>query len=460
MTPSSMDHFVEAMARIRSTEARIGMIGLGYAGLPLALVFAEAGFPTYAFEREPARATALASGVLPFATGEPGLGELLTRVGSGGLLRISADRSILDRCDVFVVAVDTPVDADHRPVTDRLVDAVKAIAPRVRPGSVVVIESTVAPGTIDTVVIPLLTGSGLRVGDELFLLHCPERQRPGALLRSLRGTPRVLGGSGEQATELGRVLYGRVVQAPIECVDYRSAEVVKAAENTVRDVQIALANELAVVADAAGVDVAEVRRIVNRLWSAEPLVLEPGLGAGGNCLPKDPWLLVAGLARPQERSLVTGARAMNDGMAAHVATLAERALAAISRAVPGAGVAILGTAYKPEADDERNSRALALGAELERRGMVIRYHDTAVPARRAERLEAQVHGVDLVILAVAHRAYRDLDPVRLCTTAGVRAVLDVPRAWPGRLLREAGVHYVALGGPPADGEAAGRERST
>lgn len=440
-----MNGFRETLEKIKTRDAGIGIVGLGYAGLPLGLAFAGVGYAVRGFDRDVARVNALASGTLPFAGDEPGLAELLAQVRASGRFTVSADPRSLAGSDAFIVAVDTPVADDRSPANGNLASAMRTIAEHARPGAVIVVESTVAPGTIDTLVIPTLERAGLRVGDDVHVLHCPERQRSRALLANLRAMARVIGGDGPAATALGVALYRQVVEAPMDTVHYRTAEVVKTAENAARDVQIALGNQLAVVCDAVGVEIDEVRALVNRLWRDEPLVLEPGLGAGGHCLPKDSWLLVSGLADPRERGLVEGARAMNEHMVLHAATLAASLLTGREGGLDGAIVAILGTAYKPDADDERGSRAVELGRLLEERGAWARYHDPVVARRRVRPLEDVLAGADLLVLAVPHSAYRALDPVTLCRNARIGAVLDVVRVWDGEAFRAAGLAYRALG---------------
>lgn len=437
-----MEGHNRAIEAIRARTAVLGVVGVGYVGLPLSLAFADAGFRVNAYDRAATPIAALRRGVLPFAQDEPGLLELLERALASGRFLPSDDDSSLAGSDVFVVAVDTPLGADGRPATGNIEEAVRSIARHARPGATVVVESTVAPGTIRRSVIePFEALTGLRVGSDAFVIHAPERQRAGATLRNLSQMSRVIGGDGPASNEIGRELYATIVRGRIDVVDYETAELAKTAENAARDVQIALSNQIALACDAAGVDIEKVRELVNDVWRDQPLVLEPGLGAGGHCLPKDSWLLVSQL-ESADRSLVAGARALNEQMVTHVV---GRVAALLGGSLgPGTTLALLGTSYKADADDERSSRALALGIALEATGATVRYHDPVVRSRQGD-LDDVLRGADAVILCVGHTAYRQLDPVELLRRTGIARVFDAVRGWDHERLRGAGIVYEALG---------------
>lgn len=437
-----MERHTTAIEAIRARTAVLGVVGVGYVGLPLSLAFADAGFHVHAYDRATGPVAALRRGALPFAQDEPGLAELLERTLASGRFVPSDDALSLAGADIFIVAVDTPLDPGGQPATRNLEAAVDSIARHARAGATLVVESTVAPGTIRRSVIERFkAATGLRVGTDAFVIHAPERQRAGATLRNLAQMSRVIGGDGAASNEIGRELYATIVRGRIDVVDYATAELAKTAENAARDVQIALTNQIALACDAAGVDIEKVRELVNDVWRDQPIVLEPGLGAGGHCLPKDSWLLVSQL-EPADRSLVAGARALNEQMVPHVL---GRVAALLGGSLgPGTTLALLGTSYKADADDERSSRALALGAALEATGAAVRYHDPVVRSRQGD-LDGVLRGADAVVLCVGHRAYRQLDPVDLLRRAGVTRVFDAIRAWDHERLRAAGVVYEALG---------------
>jgi len=436
---------------IEARTARLAVIGLGFVGTPVACRFAEAGFDVTGVDVAPEKVARINAGEAPFEGREPGLAELLAAVVRAGRLRATADYAACLDADVFVVAVETPVDpVNHRPEYAALRSALAALGPRLRRGCLVIIESTLAPGTMRGVVAPAVeAASGLAVGPDLHLVHCPERVMPGRLLANLRGMSRVVGGMTPEAGALAATLYRQVVEAELDVTDALTAELVKTAENAYRDVQIAFANELALVCEDLGADVWRVRELVNK--SPGRSVLHPGAGVGGHCIPKDPWLLVANAGAGVTPRVIPAARAVNDGMPAHVADLVERALADAGvtlgdpgAALAGARVAVLGYAYLEESDDTRNSPSAALVDVLRARGAGVAIHDPWVPAYRGDVLQVAA-GCDATVVMVAHRAYRDLDLAALARVMRTPVVVDGRRAVDAAAARAAGLRYAAVG---------------
>jgi UDP-N-acetyl-D-mannosaminuronic acid dehydrogenase len=352
---------------------------------------------------------------------------------------------VLDDCDVFFVAIDTPITASRRLDHMRLLQGLVPVARRLRPATMLVIESTIAPGTIDDVVVPALRERvPYALGRDYFLLHCPERLRPGRLLRNLRGLDRIVGGDSESSADVGIRLYRQIVRAKLQRAHYRTAEVIKTAENAARDVQIALANQIALVSEAAGVNFAEVRAAVNELWAQEPLVLEAGPGVGGHCLPKDPWLLVSQLHEDSARALVEGARRMNSFMPEHTARLARRSLEAAGVPIVGAVIVLLGVSYNADTDDVRNSPALDISRLLEDAGAEVRLHDPYVRHHAGDIWRA-LGGADVAILVDAHSPYLALNPTEVKSAMRRPIVVDTRRVLDAGRYRTAGFRYSALG---------------
>lgn len=431
--------------KIDDRSAVLGFIGLGYVGLPVSLALAQSGFRVRAYDIDKARVTAVESGNLPFATAEPGLLELLRGVRSRASFSASSDESILAGCDVFFVAIDTPITPARQLDHQRLLDGIAPAARQLRRGCMLVIESTIAPGTIDRIVLPALARQAPYVlGRDYFVLHCPERLRPGRLLRNLRELDRIVGGDSEASANVGIILYRNIVRAGLRASHYRTAEVIKTAENAARDIQIALANQIALVSDAAGVNFTDVRAAVNELWANEPLVLEAGPGVGGHCLPKDPWLFVAELEEGPQRGLVHGARSVNSYMPEYTVRLARRALQGAGRPVSGSSVVLLGVSYNADTDDMRNSPALEIRRLLEIDEAIVRLHDPYVP-EYAEDMWTALEGADLAILVNAHREYLEIDPVRLRSIMSTPVLVDTRRVLDPRTFGAAGVRYSALG---------------
>jgi UDP-N-acetyl-D-mannosaminuronic acid dehydrogenase len=307
----------------------------------------------------------------------------------------------------------------------------------------VIVDSTVAPGTTERVVGPLLEqASGLRAHYDFFLGACPERVMPGKLLANLRQVSRVCGGGTPATAQTMCALYRTIVEAELDASDPLTAELVKTTENAYRDVQIAFANEVAQICEASGADVWRVRDLVNK--SPGRAMHLPGAGVGGHCIPKDPWLLANAASGATHLQVIPAARAVNDGMPAHVAALLESGLAALGRELDGSRIAVLGYAYLEESDDDRNSPSAALVERLARRGAEILIHDPFVPNYQGDVWQA-LAGSDAVVLMVAHSLYRTLDLNQL------RQALRTPLLIDGRHCRDAaevlaaGLHYYCLG---------------
>lgn len=367
-----MENLVKA---IREKEPNIAVIGLGYVGLPVACTFAQAGFQVLGIERNKEKAAQIEEGLCPIGGKEPGLAELLMEVVKGGKLRVGTDYAGCRDANVVLVAVETPVDSvSKKPSYEALQAALSALGAVLRRGTLVAIESTIAPQTMEKVVRPLLEeASGLKAEDDFYLAYCPERVMAGKLLANLRTCPRVIGGMSLQAAQLARELYRHIVEADLDMTDVLTAELVKTTENAYRDVQIAFANEIALLCENVGADVYDVRQLVNK--SPYRAMHMPGAGVGGHCTPKDPWLLVHGTEGRFGPRLIPAARAINVQMALHVAELAEDGLAEAGRAVSDAKVAVLGYTYLENTGDARNSPTVPLVGRLQALGATVLVHD-------------------------------------------------------------------------------------
>lgn len=413
----------ELKRRIERKEARLGVIGLGYVGLPVAVLFAEAGFDVLGVEIRPERVKRINAGLCPIGGEEPGLAERLAEAVRAGRLEAATDYAGLRDRDVVLICVETPVDnADKHPRYEALRGALQGLGPMMKEGALVIVESTIAPRTIQDMVLPLLEEvSGKRCNEGFYLGHCPERVRPGRLLRNLREMSRVVGGMTPETAETMAALYRHIVQADLDLTDCLTAELVKTVENAYRDVQIAFANEIALICEAVGGDVWRVRELVNKV--PERQMHLPGSGVGGHCIPKDPWLLVYAAQGKAPLRVIPAARAVNDGMPFHVAELLKDALAEAELSLTNARVAILGYAYLEESDDTRNSPSEALINHLRASGAEVVIHDPWVEGYQGD-LWKQVQGCDAVVVMVAHRVYRELDLEKLGTVLAHKVLVD------------------------------------
>lgn len=412
----------ELKQKIERKEARLSVIGLGYVGLPVAVLFAEAGFDVLGVEIRPERVERINAGLCPIGGEEPGLAERLVEVVRAGRLRATTDYAQLHDRDVVLICVETPVDEEHVPRYEALRGALRSLGPVIKEGALVVVESTIAPRTMQDVVLPLLEeASGRRCNEGFYLGHCPERVRPGRLLRNLREMSRVVGGMTLETAETMAALYRHVVQADLDLTDCLTAELVKTVENAYRDVQIAFANEMALICEAVGGDVWRVRELVNKV--PERYMHLPGSGVGGHCIPKDPWLLAYAVWGKTPLQVIPAARAVNDAMPLHVAELLQDALAEAGLSLTSARVAILGYAYLEDSDDTRNSPSEVLVNHLRASGAEVVIHDPWVEEYRGDLWE-RVRGCDAAVVMVAHRAYRELDLEKLGATLARRVLID------------------------------------
>ena len=430
--------------KITRREAKLAVIGLGYVGLPVAALFAKAGFDVLGVEIKQERVDKINAGLSPIEGEEPGLAQLLAEQVTQGRLHAAADYETLRERDVILIDVETPVDDQHIPRYEALRAALTKLAPVLKPGALVIVESTIAPRTMDTVVRPLLEeGSGMRVNRDFYLGNCPERVMPGRLLTNLSSLSRVVGGGTPETAQAMIALYRLIVQADLDAADWITAELVKTVENAYRDVQIAFANEVGLICEALGGDVWTVRELVNK--SPQRHMHLPGAGVGGHCIPKDPWLLAHGIqGMDVPLRMVPTARAINDGMPAHMVDLLSKALAQAGVSLAGARVLVLGYAYLENSDDTRNSPSAVLVRLLEALGADVRIHDPYVESMQGDVVEA-AQDADAVVLMVRHQAYNALDLPRLRAAVRTPVLVDGRKAVDGRRARELGFLYWVVG---------------
>ncbi|HEY3377810.1 MAG TPA: nucleotide sugar dehydrogenase [Armatimonadota bacterium] len=429
------------------TNEHVAVVGIGYVGLTLLCALGKAGFTGLGYDINAERVQAVRQGQVPFAGAEVEMQTLLSDLTREGRLSASNNPADVRTASVIFLAVETPVEADdHRPRYTALRAALASIAPYVAPGALVVVESTLAPGTIEHVVSPILAeGTGGNVGRDFFLVHCPERVMPGRLLGNLLTCDRVVGGVTPHCTQRGLAVYARVTSGTLYPTDALTAEIVKTAENAYRDVQIAFANELALMCEDLGADVYQVRELVNS--SPYRQMHMPGAGVGGHCIPKDPWLLCSAMTYYQPQLLPT-ARAINDGMPEHLVALTQRALAREGRTLAESTVTLLGAAYLEETDDTRNTPALAVARLFTALGARVRLVDpyvdvleefTIMPADEA------LAESDALVLITAHPQFRDLRLDEVATRLRTRVLIDGRNAFTAEAATAAGLRYLGIG---------------
>ena len=362
--------------RIRARELTVGIIGLGYVGLPLALTFVERDFKVLGFDVDPAKVAALGRGDSYIKHLDA---ERVARAAGGGRLAATTDFSRLDEPDAILICVPTPLTPQREPDMSYVVDTTRKIKARLRPGQLVVLESTTYPGTTDELVRGILEETGLQLGTDFLLAFSPEREDPGNLQYQTATIPKVVGGVDERSCAVARALYDQIISRTVTVSSARAAEAVKLTENIFRAVNIALVNELKVVYDAMGIDVWEVLDAA----STKPfgfMRFNPGPGWGGHCIPLDPFYL-AWKAREYGHStrFIELAGEVNVRMPDYVVQKLMLALNDRGRAMKGSRILVLGLAYKKDIDDPRESPAFEVIHALLRLGAVVAYHDPHVP---------------------------------------------------------------------------------
>ena len=412
---------------------KLVVIGMGYVGIPAAALFADTdSLEVVGIQRRSKRSgwkiDFLNDGRSPFPDNEPGMADLLQRVvKKKKSFRVTDNFEEIRDADYILIDVQTPVEADHQPRYESLKSVSEQTGKLIKKGALVCIESTVAPGTTNNMVKPILeAASAMKAGKDFHLAFSYERVMVGRLLHNIENYPRVVGGLTKECTGKAVDLYKLIVKAPVVPTDCLTAEVSKTVENAYRDVNIAFANEVALMCESLGVNVYNVREMVNNLPNdpsnpaANPVrnMHMPGAGVGGHCLPKDSWLLKYGVDNygkfPVESKVIIGSREVNDYMPIHMADLTLKALEEAGIKPEEAKVTILGYAFLENSDDTRNTPAVPLISELKAHGVMnIVIHDPFVRKEELPEVERDLNkaleGSDCACLVTSHDEYLDVD---------------------------------------------------
>jgi len=374
------------------TFERIVILGTGYVGFPLAVILARAGYKVVGVDIRKEVVRGINTGNLHIREKEidsifkePAVRENLI-----------ASETVEDG-DVYVISVPTPLEK-RRKVADltAVISATESIGPHLRRGNLVILESTVPPLTCREVITPIVEkNTGLRVNSDIGLVHCPERILPGNVFEEIVKNDRVIGSLSEEARERAKGIYETFVKGKIFLTDDVTAELVKIMENTYRDVNIALANEFAMVAESLGVDIIRAIEIANAHPRVE--ILRPGIGVGGHCIPVDPWFLTE--VDPAHTQLIGTARRINDSMPQRTAAKLRGLVADL----PDPEIVVIGMAYKKDADDLRESPSVAVASLLSKDGYRLRQYDPLIEGRSYKSLVDAAQGADLLAILVQHR---------------------------------------------------------
>lgn len=395
--------------KIGAKDLHLALVGCGYVGLPMAALFADVGFRVTCIDKNSEVVEIINEGRSPFP--EPGLEEIVdSNVKAGRLTATTSYTEGLKWADVVLVSVQTPVDENRRPDLTTLRQSLGQIGKSIRRGTLVTIVSTVPPGTIlGEVKNWLESSSRLHVGNEILLAYAPERSSPGKTIREFAENPRLVAGWPAECTQVVVQLFETICNGIIP-TDIESAEVAKLAENTYRDINIAFANQLALICERCGVDVVNAVRMANS--HPRVSIADPGPGVGGPCLTKDPYFLDCE-TDAREMNLIRTARMVNDYMPRHVVVLVARALKQIGKAMEHSTLAVLGSAYKGNVADGRESPSRTLIQELLRAGAAVRVHDPfcreSFGGVVAATIESCVKDADCMILMTDHEAFKTLN---------------------------------------------------
>ncbi|MBK5114346.1 MAG: nucleotide sugar dehydrogenase [Candidatus Heimdallarchaeota archaeon] len=416
---------------------KVCVLGLGYIGLPTALLFATHDSKVVGVDINPNVIKSLKKGKPHFE--EKGLPELLKEALDKKTFEASIE---VEEADAFIICVQTPLDKEyHVADLEYVVKGCEMVVPFLRKGNMVIIESTISPGSTANLFRITLEKSGLKAGKDFYLIHTPERAIPGNTIYEMINNHRIIGGLTKEGTDKARILYEKFVpKDKIHCTDAKTAEIVKLMENTFRDLNIALANEFAIMSEELGIDVWEAIQYANLHPRVD--ILRPGPGVGGHCIAIDPWFLVETSLNAQ---LIQMARSINDSMPFYTLRLTKQIL---GNEIEFPLITILGVAYKGNVDDTRETPALKYIHLAEKYGMKIKIHDPLCKKFEGGELlplEEAVKDSDCIVVITDHKEFKELDPVKIAKLVKQKNVLDARNILDHDKWKKAGFKIKILG---------------
>lgn len=412
----------------------ICVIGIGYVGLPTAAMFASKGLKVIGYDVNEKAVNALNEGKIIIE--EPGLEELVSQGVKSGCL--SARTVCPEGMDVYIIAVPTPINEDKTADMKYVKSATEEIAKKVKKGSIVILESTSPPRTVEDLMLPILETSGLEIGEDLLVAHSPERILPGKVIEELRTNSRIVGGINQKSSQAVKAVYENIVEGEIFITTSTTAEMCKLMENTFRDVNIALANELVKMSEELGVNAWEVIRLSNQHPRVN--ILSPGPGVGGHCIALDPWFLVE---KSQNAKLIHQGRLINDSMPGYVLDK----ISDILDGIEGKTVAVYGITYKPNIDDVRESPVMHLIDMLKTKGAKVQICDPHAVGKGIDCLDvaSACKDADIAILGVNHDEFKETDFSIFAQNMKQKNILDTRNFWCRNMVEAAGLNYYLLG---------------
>jgi len=443
----------------------IVVIGMGYVGIPMAALLADVDdFYVTGIQRKSQRSSWkidwLNKGKNPFEGDEPGLDELIERVVKNGKFKVTDKYNDVKNADYILIDVQTPVDDQRVPRYESLKEVSQQISKHMNKGVTVILESTVAPGTTDNVVQTILEeGSGLKRGKDFYLVFSFERVMPGKLLEYIINFPRVIGGGCKEANDKAMYLYGKVVKKELQVTDTLTAELTKCIENAYRDVNIAFANEMALLSEDFDRNIYEIIELINQRH--DRMMHSPGSGVGGHCLTKDPWLLLYGFNKYTEKineskmKIISNSRNLNDYMPYHMVELMENVFRDAHRLVDNIKITLLGVSYKANTDDTRNTPTeniiRALKSRYHSHNIIYIAHDPYVKSRDYNLTELTkdfnkaVTDADVLLFTTNHSEYYNIDLADLKKRVRTPIIIDGRNIFDKKTVEEKGFTYRKVG---------------
>ncbi|MYL20139.1 nucleotide sugar dehydrogenase [Halobacillus litoralis] len=397
------------------------VVGLGYIGLPTSVMFAIHGHQVHGVDVNQKAVDMINAKQLHIE--ENGLQERLEEAVDAGNFKAAVEP---EAADVFIIAVPSPIREDKTANLDYVRKATQAIVPYVREGNLVILESTVPPRTVEDVMLPVLEETNLEIGTELFVSHSPERVIPGKVFQELVENDRIVGGINEKSSEMTKDLYRSFVKADIHLTDATTAEMAKVIENTYRDVNIAFANELALISDQIGVNAWEAIKLAN--YHPRVNIHTPGPGVGGHCIAVDPWFLAE--IQPDLSKMIQLSRNTNDNMPVYTANQIEKLMK--DQFIQDPKVALFGLSFKANIDDQRESPSLKVILELVEKGISFKTFDPHikenVASNQTQDMDEALEGADILVILTDHDEFKKLDPAYIKSKMNNRVVYDTKNA--------------------------------
>lgn len=438
--------------KIKDRSAKVCVVGLGYVGLPTTLFFAENGFPVIGCDINKSFVELINTGKSPLE--DLKLGDRISRIVSAGAFSATTKtKEAVEKSDVVLIIVPTPTKEGFEPDLKYIISAGESVAKGLHKGHLVILESTVYPGVTEEILEPILEKSGLKAGKDFGLAYCPERYNPGDDEHTIDKVTRVLGSTDKQWAETAAELY-RCITNVYPVASIKTAEMAKIIENTQRDLNIALMNEVALICERMGLDVMEVIKAAATKWNFH--VYYPGAGVGGHCLPKDPWYLVkAAEKHGYHAEVITAGRRINDYMPHHMFELLVKAMNRAGKPIKDSKIVVLGLSYKENIGDIRNSPSKILIKEIKEMGGIVHSVDQYIDEKTAlnefkvdkhfQKLDGIFLEADAIVLMTAHEEFKNLDFREIKKQMKNPIILDGRMLYQPEEIKKKGFYYAVVG---------------